>query len=169
MIFSRFLVSAHEFIECSLQILDAMKDNGIKLVGLDINGHIDGDNRAARDKAWSDAIAKVVKDNPDAKIVAYGGAGHFNRMNDNATNDFLEKDHKINPYVISLIGGDKRPTYTNLKDEEARSSESSTNQVSRMAQLAGQQDRTFLVPLAKGDTVHHDAYIHLARRKENRK
>ncbi|MBX9725085.1 MAG: ChaN family lipoprotein, partial [Candidatus Obscuribacterales bacterium] len=79
-----------------MKILESMKDNGIKIVGLDINNHIDNNSDfKPRDAAWSAAIANVVKNDPSAKILAFGGKNHFFGDSGENTADQLQNTHNI--------------------------------------------------------------------------
>lgn len=152
-----------------MKMLDAVNASGMKIVGMDVNGHIDKgeEGRHERDKAWSDSIANVLKNDPNAKIVAFGGAGHFERNTawTKSTNELLKADHNIDAQVLRLSGLPASPPTKH--DEALRENERNPQyRLSLYSQEAGQASRSVLVPLAPKADSQYDGYILLPRKQK---
>lgn len=153
-----------------MKMLDAVKDSGLKIVGMDINGHIDkGEKgRTERDQAWANSISNILKNDPNAKVVAYGGSAHFERNTawTKSTNELLKDNHKIDSQVLNLSGLPTKPT--DRHDESLRQNEHNPlYRLSEYGRQAGQDGRSIHVPLApKGSDTKYDGFIFLPRKQK---
>ncbi len=152
-----------------MQMLDSMKNAGIKVVGTDINKHTEKteEDRKSRDRAWAGSIANILKEDPNAKVVAYGGADHFNKEASahkwhDLTNDYLKKEHKIESQVLRLNGFPA--SKTEKHDEQLRDSpRSDLYRFGHYKNQAGREESSLFVPVANNSS--YDGFIFAKTRK----
>lgn len=146
-----------------MKILDAMKEKGIKPLGMDSHNH-SGDFMAERNKSWADVLGKTIKNNPEARIVALGGMTHVG-IDSNTADGILKKDYGVKSSTAKLMGGSALVITGKPTDSEVslRDNESYTNVIARLAKKAGVDDQAFMVPVNKSGTA--DFHIHLPTRR----
>ncbi len=131
-----------------MKILESMKDNGIKIVGLDINNHVDKNSDfKPRDAAWSSAIANVVKNDPNAKILAFGGRNHFFGDSGENTADQLQNNHNISSVKATLFNPSAVADSGGKSEASVRQNELGGQTINRLIIQSEQQNRALAIPV----------------------
>ncbi len=105
-----------------VNMIDSMIKAGIKPVALDVphKSPLSPEGYTDRNKHTTDIIGGIIKDNPDARIVALGGSNHSGRSAIGESLDTqLKNNHGIESTVIHTSGGDQTQRYSRLSFNEA--------------------------------------------------
>lgn len=81
---ARALGGEPEFAEKTMAIMKAIKDAGMKILAIEPNGAkitSNGDGKDMdRDANWQKVVENHTRNNPDSKVLIFGGSGHFIHM-----------------------------------------------------------------------------------------
>jgi hypothetical protein len=94
-------------VEKYIEMIDAAKSNGIKVVAIEIPMQSHSLFSEERDKNWARVIKNIVSSDQDARIMVFCGSGHaaYKISKKNTANEFLNS-MGISSVVVKFAGGD---------------------------------------------------------------
>lgn len=139
----------------TLRLIDAMREQGVRPAALESEETLAGaDERnlqlEPRNVAWAESLARIRRDDPEARIVVISGSLHSNHQDDASANNQLRRNHGIDSTTVHFVGGS--PT--------SRSQPYRT--ISRAGLEEGVGGESFLV-LSDRYRFNTDAYLHVPR------
>jgi hypothetical protein len=88
-----------------MQLVDACKDKGIQIIGIDTPNH--SGTHVQKSAFWASVIGTFARENPDAKILVVGGANHFGySASDTSANEVMRDQYGVSSRVVKMYGSE---------------------------------------------------------------
>lgn len=139
-----------------MKLLDAMKEQRIRPVGIDDNDH-EGEKVRDRNATWSKTVADIIKADPKNRMVVLGGSDHFGYKEGMHANEMLRDRYGINSTVLTFGGGIAPGEF--LKDLQ--------DHISAAAKKAGLANERFSFDLNPTFPRGADKVLHLPQKQKH--
>jgi hypothetical protein len=167
------------FVGCGVSlvnILDEAKKMGVSVLPIESERSADEpvtpESMYARNKEWASNIQKICQENPDCRVVVFGGAAHMGYVSNGTTVNQILAGSGISSRVVSAVSlppnefTDIQSLLRDKADESGALLSTARDKITSAAVLAGLDQERFILPLAPGEkgTRAADFVLHLGQK-----
>jgi hypothetical protein len=142
-----------EVVDHYVNLVQSIKDNGLKPVALDIDYNFNSITQ--RNVHWASTIDAVLKKDPSNRMVIYNGSLHGGYRDGQSANEILQTRYGHKAAVVDFAETDK-----------VQIAYSTADQVSLAAQTLGKDQNRFMIPLDRTQNRQADWIVHLPQREK---